>query len=72
MPNPWKYVIAAGVILAAVGGFYWRAYHEGEKHAQQKQEQYDKAARERADGVRNRDIGVDPSQLLKDDPWLRK
>lgn len=69
---PLRYVIAAGVILAAIGAFYWKAYTAGERHAEEKQQIHDNAAKDAANSVRNRDIGADPDKLLKDDPWLRK
>ena len=69
---PLRYLIVAGVILAAVGGFYWKAYRDGESHAVHKQEQHDQAAKDRADSVRQHDHNVDPKRLLQNDPWLRQ
>lgn len=69
---PLRYVAVAGVILAAVGAFYWHAYREGEKHAVQKQEQHDAAAKDSANSIREHDRGVDPKRLLENDPFLRR
>jgi hypothetical protein len=67
-----KYAIAAAIAAAFVGGFYWKAYRDGENHAVAKQVQHDTKAQQKANDVRNRDIGVDPSKLLENDPFLRK
>jgi hypothetical protein len=67
-----RYVIAAGVILAAVGAFYWHAYSKGEEHAIQKQQQHDNEAKGRAEDVRRRDGASDPDKLLQNDPFIRR
>ena len=69
---PLRYLIAAGVILAAVGAFYWKAYSEGERHAEQKQQAHDRDAADSANRVRQHDNGTDPKRLLENDPWLRR
>lgn len=69
---PLRYIIAAGIALAAIGAFYWKAYSAGESHAVQKQEQHDNAAKDAANRVRANDLGSDPSKLLENDPFLRK
>lgn len=69
---PLRYLIVAGAILAAVGAFYWHAYSAGEDHAVQKQQQHDSAAKDAASRVRANDLGIEPSKLLENDPWLRK
>lgn len=67
-----RYLIAAALIAAAIGGFYWKAYSEGERHAVEVQQIHDNAAKDAAGRVRARDVGADPDSLLKNDPWLRK
>ncbi len=67
-----RYVIAAGVLLAAVGAFYWHAYSKGEEHAVQQQQQHDNVAKENANRVRARDLGVEPGKLLENDPFIRR